>query len=293
MSLIKSLTDFCSEAYENYGECRDCSHPSGDCSGSCLKCSEEVNFHKLNGRKDYDCQKFLYYYVCRYSWKYCSEIMYALDTINLDEYPEYRILSLGCGGAPDLMAFEEKNDYAKDILYRGYDINPYWMPIHNEIEKYAEKYFDDLWDVRFFRKNLFDVICKKASKKQFNIVILEYLLSHFPTSDRENLAEELFDGIIKFALLKRYPASPFLIIINDIDYYRVRNTYDILIDKLNEEKYIFTYKKYHFKNRISDYGDNSAEYILNSNCFFIPEEQKQDFNCAITCSSAQLIIEVR
>lgn len=291
MSLIENLTSFCSDVYKNYGECEHCSHPSGHCSGGCRKCSEEVNFHKKNGRTDYDCQKFMYYYVCRYSWKYCSEIIHLLDTINLDEYPEYRILSLGCGAAPDLMAFEEKNNNGKDILYRGYDINPYWAPIYHEIENYAE---DASLDVRFFQKNIFDVINRqKASKKQYNVIVLEYLLSHFSSCEREELAEELFDGIIQFALTKRYPHSPFLIIINDIDHYEIRDTFDILITKLADNDYRCTYSKYHFKSRWKDFGDGSSQYASNLNCFSIPEKQKELFDCAITCSSAQLVIEVR
>ena len=42
MSLIEELTSFCSDMYNNYGECEHCSHPSGHCSGGCLFCSEEL-----------------------------------------------------------------------------------------------------------------------------------------------------------------------------------------------------------------------------------------------------------
>lgn len=132
-----------------------------------------------------------------------------------------------------------------------------------------------------------------ASKKQYNVVVLEYLLSHFPSCERKELAEKLFDGIIQFALAKRYPNSPFLIIINDIDHYEIRNTFDILITKLADNDYHGTYSKYHFKTRRKDFGDGSSQHTLNLNCFSIPEKQKELFDCAIICSSAQLVIEVR
>ncbi len=291
MSLIENLTSFCSDMYENCGECIHCSHPSGHCSGSCRECSEEVNFHKGNGRTNYNCQKLIYYYVCRYSWKYCSEIMYALDTINLNAYPEYRVLSIGCGGAPDLMAFEEINHEGKNILYRGCDLNPYWKPVHDEIKNYATDYFDD---VKFLRKNFFEVLERgAASQKHYNVVILEYLLSHFPTSKRAEMASELFDGIIDFALANRYADSPFLIIINDIDHYQTRNTFDILLNKLSERQFEGEYFKYHFQSRQCDYGDGSIMHENSKNLFIIPDDLKVSFNCAITCSSAQLIVELR
>ena len=84
MSLIETLTEYCDQVYCNMGPCVRCTHPSGRCSGGCKQCSEEVNYHRnISGcRSEYNCQKFLYYYVCRYSWKYCSEIIHALDVIN-------------------------------------------------------------------------------------------------------------------------------------------------------------------------------------------------------------------
>ena len=122
MGLINTLTAYCETQFNQYGECQKCTHPSGKCSGNCLTCSEQINFHK-GGRSDYDCQKFVYYYVCRYSWKYCSEIMYALEQINLSAYPAYNILSIGCGGAPDLMALDEIRPAwdTTELFYKGYD----------------------------------------------------------------------------------------------------------------------------------------------------------------------------
>lgn len=291
MSLIEELTSFCSDMYNNYGECEHCSHPSGHCSGGCLFCSEEVNYHRAYGRRDYNCQKFLYYYVCRYSWKYCSEIIYALKTVDLHRYPEYRILSLGCGGTPDLMAFEETNSEAKKIMYRGYDMNPYWTPIHNKIQSYTSNHS---MDVKLFRENIFNIIeYEKNSGEQYNVIILEYLISHFSNDDRDNLVQKLLDGVVQISLNNRYPYSPFLIIINDIDHYNIREAFEILIDKLQRNHCHGSSYKRHFKIRSTDYGDNSIRHSSCLNCFSIPENQKRSFNCAIMCTSAQMIIEVR
>lgn len=47
-------------------------------------------------------------------------MIYGLKQIELSEYPYFHILSLGCGGAPDLMAFQYMN-YNKKISYVGLD----------------------------------------------------------------------------------------------------------------------------------------------------------------------------
>lgn len=58
--------------------------------------------------------------MCRYTYKYFSEMIYGLKQIELSEYPFFHILSLGCGGVPDLMAFQYMN-YNKKISYVGLD----------------------------------------------------------------------------------------------------------------------------------------------------------------------------
>lgn len=50
-------------------------------------------------------------------------MIYALRQLDLAQYPYFHILSLGCGGAPDLMAFEYM-DYEQQISYYGVDKNP-------------------------------------------------------------------------------------------------------------------------------------------------------------------------
>lgn len=292
MSLLETLILYCKDQFYEYGDCRNCNHPSGECSGSCLNCSEEVNFHKAGGRTDYDCQKFMYYYVCRYSCKYCSEIMYALEQIDCCKYPVYNILSVGCGGAPDLMAFEKTGlAGGKKIFYKGYDVNGYWIPIHKIISKYAAS--TNNIDVEFINRNIFDVLAQgKPAVRFYNVIVLEYLLSHFSFDNRKYWADVLFSQLIKVVLSNRLDNSPFLFIINDIDHDSVRSLFDILLNKL-DGRYQFLFQKGHFKRREFDYQDGSVPYPSCKNKFRIPDELKDEFNCAINCTSAQLIVEVQ
>lgn len=293
MSLLDILTSYCANQYSMCGNCLHCTHPSGRCSGSCLKCADEVNYHREDGRTDYDCQNFMYYYVCRYSWKYCSEIMYALEQIDLSRYPVYNILSVGCGGAPDLMAFEKKisEQDTNKIFYIGYDINPYWNPIHDKIHQYAQS---QSIQAKFVGNDIFDVLSDgKPAKQHYNIIVLEYLLSHFPVQNRVNRAGKLFDGLLQNVLQNRLTGSRFLFLINDIDHYQVRECFDLLLQKLNEKGYhALDIRRMHFASRSSDYHDGSIQYSTCNNRFSIPEDMKEKFNCAINCTSAQLIVEV-
>lgn len=292
MSLLDTLTAYCADQFFKYGDCLQCSHPSGRCSGSCLNCSEEVNFHKTGGRTNYDCQKFMYYYVCRYSWKYCSEIMYALEQISLSDYPAYNILSVGCGGVPDLMAFEEIMSVLdmKNIFYKGYDVNPFWSPIHRAIEQYTLS--TQYAYAELITKDIFDALRGgELVAHNYNIIVLEYLLSHFPPQNRANWANELFDGLLQNVLPNRLDKSPFLFLINDIDHFQVRDCFDVFLQKLKVAGYHGSYMRKHFRDR--DYNDGSTQYSTWNNRFPIPETMKENFDCAINCTSAQLIVEVQ
>ena len=301
MSLIYHVTQFCENAYNTYGDCGEyCSHPSGKCSGGCFQCCNEVHFPKeYSGqrRKDYNCQKFVYYYACRYSWKYCSEIVHALSTINdmsdmwsLSQYPYLNILSIGCGAAPDLMAFEYVAPKGKRIFYRGFDINPCWEPIQKVIENYVET--SNNIQTHFSIKDIFRVLQNgKPSHRLYNVISLEYLISHFPEPERWSKAGLLFDGLINNQIRFRPSNTHIIIIINDIDHY-ASTYFDLLLQKLSERKIAYKYLKYHFGYRKSDYRDGSIQYKDATNCFQIPESMKQDFSCAISCNSAQLIVEI-
>lgn len=104
--LIYDLVSFCDEEYKN-SDCFPCTAKTickGNCGQHCKECLDDIHYHEHQYRDEYDCERLLDYYVCRYSYKYCSEMIYALRQKDLLRYPYFHILSLGCGGAPDLMA---------------------------------------------------------------------------------------------------------------------------------------------------------------------------------------------
>lgn len=319
--LIGSLVNKAAQLYASYGDCNArCNHPSGSCNenfcrksycqncsvndafggrdncrGCCLECSEEVHYgqswRSAAFRSEYNCQKLIYYYTCRYSWKYCSEIMYALESVDLNKYGFYSVLSLGCGQSPDLMAIEQENRFdGKSISYVGYDINPYWKSIQDEIHTYCR----GSANINCHYETADAIESIYNSQGGFaNVIVMSYLLSSFHDSERRSNATQLFDLIIGKVLAYK-GREPVLIIVNDIDHNtKARNYFDTLIRKIQKAGYHSNVLKKHFSDRNGrDYGDNSIQYASSANKFMIPDNIGNDFNCAIQCTSAQCIIEV-
>ena len=63
--LMQQLTDHCDYYFKKCGDCGEqCTHPSGKCSGSCADCLKEIQWHRTDGRTEYDCKNMLRYYTC-------------------------------------------------------------------------------------------------------------------------------------------------------------------------------------------------------------------------------------
>ncbi len=317
--LIDDVVEQADVFYDQYGKCEErCNHPSGSCNpeyshisdcgtcpvnnafspeninciGCCLECSNEVHYGKSERnskfRETYDCQKLIYYYTGRYTWKYCSEIMYAFESINLNSIQSYVILSLGCGQSPDLMAIEQINQAdGKNINYIGVDINPLWDSLHKCIQSYCDS-FENM-KCTYYEQDVIKFL--NSHYGSANIIVLSYLLSSFSDDELNSMSNQLIDLIIKKVLYHKSGDSVF-IIINDIDRWTIRKHFDIFESKLKKAGYDINCTKRHFGNRKGmDYGDGSVKYPECKNKFQVSREIK--YNCAIKCNSAQYIIEVR
>jgi hypothetical protein len=324
--LIGNVVSYADQLFRDYGNCGErCNHPSGGCNdcysqkercnnclkkmlntdaciGCCLECAEEIHKHRSLRQKayrnEYNCQKLIYYYVGRYTHKYCSEIMYALETIDLSNYDGLKILSLGCGAAPDLMAFEQINrqyhnrQIHKDISYYGIDVNSLWKPIHNFIKEYSSQ---NNIKSNFLEKDTFETLEHDFKLDSINVIVMQYFLSSL--SERETVIKSKTDTLMELILQNVVSHTsydkPFLIIINDIDHFRVRNRFDDIIDKMSQTELHYNFQRRHFCNYSRngrDFADNSTQYGSNSNKFV--NLNPYEYNQAILCTSAQLILEV-
>ena len=83
--LIDDLVEYCDEQYQS-GECGACTGKDrcvNECDGNCKLCLDDIHFHEQQRRTQYNCERLLYYYVCRYSYKYCSSQYSTKSSINI------------------------------------------------------------------------------------------------------------------------------------------------------------------------------------------------------------------
>lgn len=296
--LIDMLVDFCDERFSSQDTahvCSDCKH-SLKCSGSCKKCLEEIHYpnNYPDGKKDYDCKNLIDFYVCDYSYKYASEILYLLKkcetvkTIN-----KYHVMSIGCGGCPDLMAFES---YIKDcgqeksISYLGIDVNELWAPIHEKTKTYKNdiitktrfKYVDA---IEFFNDNIVP---------STNVLVLQYIISHFYNTNQIDKIDRFYNDLIKNIVLHKEQGDPFVIIINDVNSNnRGRDFFIDLCKKLAKADLHGTYSQYYFDYRIKNDKQRYGNKHSSNDVLYTVPKKLDKYEPWKICSSAQLLIELK
>ncbi len=283
MPLIDEMVLFCHNDLQN-GCCENCKSIKL-CGGDCKECLDDLHYHINHIKKDYDCEHLLDFYVCRYSYKYCSEIMYALETVDISDYPYFHILSLGCGGAADLMAFDCM-EFHQEISYIGFDRNPHWEKVHNEIEKRFSsgkvQFFRNIDVLKFFEEN---------NVPECNILSIEYLISSFYKTVGESGVSQWFEQLVSRIIKQKPVGSPLLVIINDVDSINTgRDTFPLFKRIIEESGLKVSERRMRFKD--ASYYQNSTRHCSRQNKFELPQFVKDNYYPAINCESAQLILEV-
>ena len=298
--LIYELTKYCDSKYKEQDTahiCRNCNHQH-QCSGGCKNCLEQIHYHNRHplGKKDYDCPNLINFYMCDYSFKYASEMLYLLSQSQaLKEIDNYHLMSIGCGGCPDLMAFESyvlSTNASKKVQYYGIDKNELWKPIHNEIKTYlpqsrvkmrAKYVYDDAIDF-FGRKIIEDA----------NVIVIQYLISHFYNNSQIDKINQFFEDLISNLVVHREEKNPFVILINDVNSCNMgRDYFKELCDRLVENGFENSYSKFYFDYNIqNDFQRYGYRHVSTELLYDIPTgfEQYQPWT---KCSSAQLLIEIR
>lgn len=215
-------------------------------------------------------------------------MIYALRQLDLAQYPYFHILSLGCGGAPDLMAFEYM-DYEQQISYYGVDKNPYWEKIHDYIEvnfNGGRTRFDrDINVLKYFEEN---------EIRGCNVIVIQYLISFFYDAVGQNGLRRWFSYLAENIVRNKPDNSPLLIIINDADSINTgRDAFPLFVEEIERVGLSISYER---RRRFKDhnYYAGSLRYENNQNVFEreIPDRFVYDYCVAKYCESAQLILEV-
>lgn len=295
-TLIKTVMRSCHESYKNE-ECENCNHVNGCpgvCEGNCKNCLEQVHYpgRYINGKKDYDCIRMLQFYVCDYTPKYTSEMLYLMRESEALRYiDEYHVVSIGCGACPDLMAFEkychqEKN--FKSVSYVGIDVNKKWTSIHETIKEYKTS---TLRKTQFF---YIDAVTDEYFViPEANVIVLQYVISHFYNTGQIDKINLFFDKLIDKIIAYKQAGKPFVVLINDVNSNRRgRDYFDIVISKLQGVGFHGNSTRFYFDYNIqNDFQRYGTKHESNNIFFRIPEELKV-YQPWEKCSSAQLLIEV-
>jgi hypothetical protein len=205
----------------------------------------------------------------------------------------YNILSIGCGGCPDLMAFEsyvEECGRNKTISYTGIDKNELWKPIHHQIEIYhnhiirnVEFNYDDAID--YFEKYFVDDI---------NVLILQYVISYFYNTDQIKKIDEFFYNLVDSLLIQGKQKGNFVIIINDVNScYRGREYFSNIVKDLSAKGFNGMVSHYYFPYNIKKENQEYGIKHCSTDLLYgeIPEKLYK-YEPPTHCSSAQLLIEV-
>ena len=286
-----SVTGCCGQHCDNDEYCEhDCDNDEY-CEHDCDRCLDQVHWYPSKpGRADYTCSNLLLRYVVRFTEKYSQQISSALTFVDDSLYPQYNILSIGCGGTPDLMAFEEAS--GKPIYYKGYDRNPFWHEIHAKIEQYANE-IEGL-DVKLCQRDIFDVFSDRTPTiQQYNVVIIQYLLSHLYNTGQADKTLLLFESIIRNILARRLLNSPFLIIITDVDSMnKGRCNWYAFLNMLEDAGYCGTaYARSAFAT--GDLGESRWNNYWRKNSPYFNNIRYEYFHNGCVQDGAQLIIELR
>lgn len=204
------------------------------------------------------------------------------DTLN--------VLSLGCGASPDLAAFENylcKNNFSIPVNYLGIDINQRWKDKHNFIKDY---FSSTSYTTKYIYTDVIEFF-KNHNAIDKNILILQYLISHFYNTGKLTAVNEFYKNLVQNVIQKMQPHS--IIIINDVNSNRRgRDLFlrfsDILLKFNIKHTYSCRYFEY---NILNDYQRYGIKYP-NKDILTWPAPNLARYNPWTVCSSAQLIIEL-
>ncbi|MBQ9433222.1 MAG: hypothetical protein IJU26_03295 [Synergistaceae bacterium] len=238
--LIDDLIDFCDSRRKNMlavggSKCTRCDMPAHWCNKNCGTCLNQIHFTRKPGeRTDYDCENMIDFYVCSYTHKYASEFLYMLTHFNaVKNLEEYRIISIGCGGCSDLIAFDKfAQDIRKNFYYVGIERNPSWHYVHGFLcSKINTEHSSST--LRFIYGDAINIISRNIDNitaNNFNILVMNYVLSSVYYSGYDK-AVAFCNDIMNILLKNPQLPKPFIVLINDI------NTPDVtqLIDNFSQQ----------------------------------------------------------
>lgn len=285
---INDIVNYCDDLYtrnETYYRCESCNN---ECQGNCENCLDKIHF---GDKRRYNCENIKNYYICKYIYKYSSEIQYLFETHHtLKELNHMKILSIGCGPCTDLFGIINTIcDNKLDVLieYTGIDLNDIWKDIHDFINENN----NEIINTHFIYDDVFDIVKKDEFKDilNTNILIFQYVLSDIIKYKTDKETEDFIKKIVDEIILNLENNS--FIIFNDINYFDSRKYFDYMLNEIRNRGIDIQYQSHHFNNNVrKSHYDYGHEYNSNDVKLDIPQEILDQYRPWTFCSSAQLII---
>lgn len=301
--LIDYILNNCNDRYVGHDfstTCTDCTCGTF-CEHSCEKCLHYIHSpHKAPPNypdRKYDCSNMADMYTCKYSYRYTSEMIYALKRLNdARSKKELKVLSFGCGPCTDLMALDylrEKRIYSYEKLsYRGVDYSrDVWKLVHQDIKDYNNEHVT----AKFFYEDACILMDKISSGTWIpDIITFQYVLSDMQKHTGKNATNAFIGRLATF--INDHMASGSYVVLNDanfgIDYGGGREYFDRLFNRIH---YADMRKgRFHNDNRSFTYPygeDSDGEFLYNKNIFKWNKEWENRYTPFDTCASAQMIIK--
>ena len=289
--LITKLTTSCNERYQ-HSKCWTCSYRK-NCPHDCGKCLHYVHTPSAApAPRKYDCGHMMDYYVCKYSHKYMSEMIYALRRLKDScVIPNLKVLSIGCGPCTDLMALDylkRTSEYQFSSLeYRGVEIDPkIWRKIYDDINSMkASNCSFSIIDNDICR--YIDVLL--AEDWYPDLIILQYVFSDMQKHSLQDDINHMISSMGRF--IDMCPQNTY-IVCNDINLSKKYNGGREYFDELNGAISSKTmHRDAHFRNSYkTGHFNYGREYECND-LILSPSSDLEGFGPYMSCASAQKIIK--
>ena len=302
--MLNTILSNCDARYERSCEqCEDCSYGEY-CPHDCEKCLDYIHNpnHAKSGAPDrkYDCTHMADFYTCKYSCRYASEIMYAIERcLDLHKIQHLKVLSFGCGPCTDLFAIHELHKMGvlsyNRLEYRGVDYSEnVWQWIHKDIKAFES----NNCSIKFYYRDACELINAIAAGNWTpDVIIFQYVFSDMQKHSNIQNINNFINTFAQYYNTKIKPNT--YIILNDINlgrgYGGGREFFDRLLGKPNDS--VFAKGRFCNDNSTSAYyprgytygEDSDGEFPDNKNRFNLaPWRMYSPFN---TCASAQMIIK--
>ncbi|MDR0331343.1 MAG: hypothetical protein LBH93_06505 [Chitinispirillales bacterium] len=293
--IIENLLIACDQRLKNNRHGKPC--PNDGINNGCESCLHSIHFPTEDSpQKKYDCVHMADYYVCKYTYKYTSELIYAFDQLSdlLKRSEHLNVLSFGCGPCTDLLALDflrhtKKFSYSS-ISFRGIDYNTsnVWNKVHADIMRIKNQSTDITFEYRDACEIINDLV---ETTWIPDIVTFQYFFSDMGKNTEPSAINEFLCKLATFANNNMREHS--YIVLNDINLSTTypsgcREYFNKLFECLHKGRFIMDFGYFHNDSQPHTYAYG---HKFENNTLFFKTNSMAMYNPPSNCSSAQMLIK--